>query len=203
MNPLRQGATGRTKRDVAMVRRLYLDCDARFEQVLADVSAAGLTPNFALRTSPDHGQLIWQVEGFSPELAEATMRALVRQFHTDPAATDINRILRIPGFRNWKYSDGPLVTAEKLTDRVYTPADFPTLYPACGFGALPQPCSQSPKRRGDQSARDFAYACRHLKLGEDPTAIASKIAEYRGGDKANPADYARRTLEAAQREISN
>jgi len=55
--------------------------------------------------------------------------------------------------------------------------------------------------QGDQSAKDFAYACRRLRLGEDPDEIKARIAAYRAADKSNPADYGRRTVEAAQRAI--
>jgi hypothetical protein len=202
-NPLRAGAKGRTKADIARVKHVYLDIDANFQLTLEAVRSARLTPNYAVRTSPDKGQLIWRVEGFDATQAEITMKTLVRMFHGDPAATDISRILRIPGFRNWKYSDGPLVTVECLDERIFHPQDFP-----CGgglesmVGAEPRThTSGGEKRRGDRSVKDFAYACRHLKLGESPDDIAARIAAYRP-DKCDPADYGERTVAAAQKAIS-
>ena len=55
-------------------------------------------PNFVLDTSPEKNQVVWRVDGLDRGQAESLLRSLATQFRGDIAATDISRVLRMPGF---------------------------------------------------------------------------------------------------------
>ena len=105
MNPLKQDASTRTKDDIETIRHLYIDLDHGGSAALEAIKNSDLVPqpNYVLNTSPDKFQVVWKVEGITPEEAEALQRGMVREFGGDPAATDSTRVLRLPGFANKKY----------------------------------------------------------------------------------------------------
>src|ERR1700684_857904 len=104
-NPLRPGTRKRTKESVASVRHLYLDIDSDGEAKLAALQNSDRVPRptAIISTSPDKYQVLWRVEGFDFESQERTLKLLAFAFGGDPACTDCNRVLRVPGFLNWKY----------------------------------------------------------------------------------------------------
>src|SRR5437762_3503065 len=126
MNPLKPEARGRTKQDIAMVRHLYLDLDHNGDHALAAILADPRLPkpSYVLDTSPGKHQVIWKVDGFTAENAEGLQRAMAAAHGADRAATDVTRVLRIPGLKNQKYTPPYRVSAEKLSAAVYNPADF-------------------------------------------------------------------------------
>jgi hypothetical protein len=201
MNALREGARGRTKADVSAIRHVYLDCDengtATIEALLkrADLPK----PNYLISTSPDKWQVTWKVNGFEKAQAETLQKSLARNTGADPAATDISRVLRLPGFYNHKYSRPHRVRAERLAVETYRPEHFPKLATgdrgraAIGTGAarLSRP---APDRPLSQSERDWAFARRALARGESPARVAAAIASYRRYDKPNPQYYADLTV---------
>jgi RepB DNA-primase from phage plasmid len=81
-------------------------------------------PTLVLDTSPEKNQVVWRVDGLERDHAESLLRSLATQFRGDPAATDISRVLRVPGFRNWKYNEPFQVRAIQETDQVYQLRDF-------------------------------------------------------------------------------
>lgn len=101
MNPVRHGAQGRTKQQIREVRHVYLDLDEDAGASLHGIRTSGdlPAPNFVLDTSSGKHQIVWRVEGFDIANAEALLRALASQFGGDPAATDVSRLLRLPGFK--------------------------------------------------------------------------------------------------------
>lgn len=115
MNPFKAEligqSKGRTKDNVVEVKRLYVDADKDGAQTLENILKSSKVPHptVVLESSPGKFQLIWNATGLSRETAESLMSALAQEFHTDPAVADTARVLRIPGFRNLKYSDTPEV----------------------------------------------------------------------------------------------
>jgi hypothetical protein len=204
MNALSPGATGRTKADVAAIRHLYLDFDENgTEAVDTLLKRADLPkPNYVVNSSPDKWQVVWKVDGFGKDQAEALQRQLVREFGADPAATDCARVLRLPGFYNHKYAQPHLIRAEALAQETYAPDRFPNIS-ADERGARRLSAADRPARRAasagkvSQSERDWAYAKRALARGESPGAIAAAIASYRRYDKHNPQYYADLTVKKA------
>ena len=203
MNTLKPGARGRTKADIAEIRHLYLDLDedgdARLKTILE--SPALPKPNYVLDTSPGKHQVIWNVEGFTLEQAEATLRAMARKFGGDPAATDAARVLRVPGFHNKKFNEPVSVNGHHHAKAIYHRVDFAGVpdIPALERRRGSQTACNG--HRGDgrplsQSERDWAWVREQLRAGIAPDNVMRSLAERRG-DKHNPAAYAERTVQRA------
>ena len=140
MNPLKEGADGRTKDNIQGIRHLYLDLDTGGEDALEAIrnSAEVPAPNFVLDTSPGKYQIVWKVEELDREQAESMMRAMADQFGGDPAATDSTRVLRLPGFANRKYDEefvvrsSPRIKRDLSRARFHRPGRFARDSPASG-----------------------------------------------------------------------
>lgn len=204
MNTLSPEAQGRTKSDVAQIRHVYLDIDEGGREVLNRVlGSRGMPePHHVLQTSPDKFQVVWRVEGFEKPQAEQLLCGMAAAHGADPAATDCSRVLRIPGFRNWKYEEPHYVkdVHEPTTNRrIYNPDDFPS-YPKpehlVASSAYEKRERTGNRSGGSQSERDFAYVRRALERGESPNDLIAKVARFRP-DKSNPHYYATRTVERA------
>src|SRR5271156_2803608 len=125
-NPLRPGSRKRTKESIASVRHLYLDIDTDGESRLSSIrdSKAVPTPSAIVQTSHGKYQVLWRVEGFDLELQETMLKDLAIVFGGDPACTDCNRVVRVPGFVNCKYDPPHIVTVEYPSDTFSVPEDF-------------------------------------------------------------------------------
>jgi hypothetical protein len=207
MNPIKDAAYSRTKDNIEEIRHVYLDLDRHGDQSLEAIrnSPSIPGPNFVLDTSPGKHQVVWKVSGFSQDEAESLLRSLAIEFGGDCAATDSTRVLRLPGFANRKLSEHFIVRVRHESQAVHTPRDF----------AIPDDSPEAPRHIGEdytrgrsmpsdhksQSERDWAYAKRALTRGDDPEDVIRRIADYRGDEK-HP-NYARRTVEKAQRELQS
>lgn len=134
------------------------------------------------------------------------MRAMVREFGADPAATDVSRVLRVPGFANHKRS-GHMVRMEPLSAATYSPDHFPRFEQEDRrteeAGVRSDHVRRASRGHLSQSELDWAYAKRALARGESPEKVAASIAEYRRGDKANPEYYARITVRKAVDDLAD
>jgi hypothetical protein len=203
MNPLRANSFARTKESVREIRHVYLDLDEDASESLRAIRTDGDTPvpNFVLDTSPEKNQVVWRVDGLDREQAECLLRSLATQFRGDIAATDISRVLRMPGFVNRKYNEMFLVRAVQEGDHIYHLPDF-VLYEDSPEAPRRLSEGQSPPRRmpsghRSQSEADWAYAKRSIARGDNPEQIIQRIADYRAEDKADPLYYARHTVDKA------
>jgi hypothetical protein len=208
MNPLRANSFARTKESVREIRHVYLDLDEDAARSLREIRTDGATPipNFVLDTSPEKNQVVWRVDGLDREHAESLLRSLAVQFRGDIAATDISRVLRMPGFANRKYNEDFLVRAVQETDAIYHLRDF----------AINEDSPEAPRRLADsfdsprrmsaghrsQSEADWAFAKRALARGDAPDDVIRRIADYRADDKADPLYYAELTVRKARVEIN-
>ncbi len=206
MNPLKQDASTRTKDDIETIRHLYIDLDHGGSTVLDAIKNSDLVPqpNYVLNTSPDKFQVVWKVEGITPEEAEALQHGMVREFGGDPAATDSTRVLRLPGFANKKYDQDFYVQARFESTQTYHHRDF----------KVPVDSQEAPRHHNEervrshrdpsatlsQSEHDWAYAKRAVARGDEPEEIIRRIADFRAGDKPDPEYYARHTVAKAQAE---
>lgn len=204
MNPVREGSRNRTKEQIREVRHAYLDLDEEAGASLQAIRTSGDVPppNFVLDTSPGKHQVVWRVEGFDTAQVESLLRALASQYGGDPAATDISRLFRLPGFVNRKYDGAFVVRVHHETNALYHGQDF----------HVQEDSLESPRHLGDsrtggrrtalghrsQSEADWAYARRALARGDQPDQIIQRIADYRADDKADPTYYARLTVIKAQ-----
>src|SRR5277367_304275 len=125
-NPLRPGSRKRTKESIASVRHLYIDIDTDGDVRLAALRASDIVPppTSILSTSPGKYQVLWRVEGFDFVRQEQTLKLLAIAFGGDPACTDCNRVLRVPGFLNRKYDPAYCISVEYPDDTIWTPDDF-------------------------------------------------------------------------------
>jgi hypothetical protein len=112
MAPFKPNAKHRKKDFVSDVRHAFIDIDSngpeQLEKVNQDVKA-GIVPAYSVVTesSPNKYQITWCVDGLTIEQQESLNRSLQRNYQADPAAIDTARVLRVPGFINWKYEEKP------------------------------------------------------------------------------------------------
>jgi hypothetical protein len=204
MNPLRPGSRKRTKESIAEVRHLYLDIDVDGETRLASLCASEAVPapNVIISTSPDKYQVLWRVEGYDFDQQESTLKQLAVVFGGDPACTDRNRVLRLPGFENRKYDPAYAVTAEYSSHSVSHPTDF-----ALGYftgNVIPSRDQSAPQYVGGKrthSEADWSWILLQLTLGYDAIALTLELATRRS-DKPNPLYYAQRTVDLASARIA-
>ncbi|MDE1155348.1 MAG: RepB family DNA primase [Acidobacteriaceae bacterium] len=198
-NPLRSGSRTRTKEAVASVRHLYIDIDEDGDARLAALRASNDVPpaSAILSTSPGKYQALWRVEGFDFDTQEVMLKRLASAFGGDPACTDCNRVLRIPGFYNWKYTPAHCVAVEYLSDATYTPAEFrlPEMTESAALPLRVNARLQS-SHKDSHSEHDWAWACHELAQGKDAHKLTHVLAERRS-DKPNPLYYAQRTIDIA------
>jgi hypothetical protein len=198
-NPLRSGSRKRTKESIASVRHLYIDIDTDGDARLAALRASDTvpTPTAILSTSPGKYQVLWRVDGFDFERQETTLKLLTIAFGGDPACTDCNRVLRLPGFFNRKYDPAHRVTVEYPCTSLWTPEDF-RLDIARVDAMLITHSIPSRKQPGKHSGSesDWAWVSHELAHGKDAAKLTRELASRRA-DKPNPLYYAQRTVDVA------
>jgi hypothetical protein len=207
MNPVVGGARSRTKEHIREVRHAYVDLDEEAGASLEAIRTTGdvPAPNFVLDTSAGKHQVVWRIEGFDTDQAESLLRALASQHGGDPAATDISRLLRLPGFTNRKYNEPFVVRVHHETDMTYHQQDFRVQEESPEsprhLSDLQQGTRTLPAGHRSQSEADWAYAKRALARGDNHEEVVRRIADYRANDKADPHYYARHTVTKAQTQM--
>jgi len=198
-NPLLSGSRKRMKEFVASVRHLYIDIDIDGDARLAALRTSDRVPSptAIIATSSDKYQVLWRVAGFDFGTQEEMLKRLAITFGGDPACTDRNRLLRLPGFLNQKYSPATLVTVDYPSNRVYGPDDFrlddvtdPPLF------RLRDHARKAPVRAHSHSEDDWAWILSELARGKDAAMLTRELA-LRRSDKQNPVYYAQRTVDIA------
>ena len=209
VNRLKPSVSSRKKSDVETVRHIFLDLDGGGQTAVDRVVKADGMPNphHILCTSPDKHQILWSVEGFEKDQAEALIRAMAKRFGADQAVWDVARVLRVPGFRNHKYRELRHFVKDIQENppdvMAYKPNDFPKFvereekYP----GVLYRASTSPPKEGISQSERDWAYVMKELKRGVDPGQLQLYLEQSRQ-DKPNPRYYAHRTITQAVRVLA-
>ena len=198
-NPLCSDSRKRTKECIATVRHLYLDLDTDGEARLASLrtSDAIPTPTAIVSTSLGKYLVLWRLHGFTLEQQESALKLLAITFGSDPACTDCNRVLRLPGFLNCKYDPAWPVAVEYPGDSTWNSDDFRLdLLAADAIASSP---SITPRKRSanrTNSEDDWAWVLHELARGKDATKLTRKLASRRS-DKPNPLYYAQRTVDIA------
>jgi hypothetical protein len=198
-NPLRPGSRKRTKESIASVRHLYIDIDTDGDVRLAALRASDMVPppTSILSTSPGKYQVLWRVEDFDFARQEKTLKLLAIAFGGDPACTDCNRVLRVPGFLNRKYHPAHRVTVEYPDNSVWSPDNFRLdagAVDAMLFDGSFVPRKQPGKHSNSES--DWAWISDQLARGKDAVKVTRELASRRS-DKPNPLYYAQRTVDVA------
>ncbi len=198
-NPLRSDSRRRTKECIASIRHLYLDLDTDGQAHLTALRASDAVPppNAILSTSLGKYQILWRVDGFTLEQQENALKLLAITFGGDPACTDCNRVLRLPGFLNCKYDPAYPVTVECPGDSTWNSDDF-RLDILAADALLPSRAITARKRPSNHtnSEHDWAWVLHELARGKDATTLTRKLASRRS-DKPNPLYYAQRTVDIA------
>lgn len=198
-NPLISGSRKRTKESVAEVRHLYLDLDTDGDEKVAALRSSNTVPipTAIVSTSPDKYQVLWRVESIPFEQQEALLKVLAITFGGDPACTDCNRVLRLPGFLNQKYAPAHLVTVESPTLSVWHQEDFKLARPVPNRNLIRGLIGPlKPTGKHSHSEADWAWILGELARGKDPLKLTRTLAERRS-DKSNPTYYAERTVDIA------
>lgn len=225
VNPMEPGSS----RSVAEVRRLQLDFDAEGDRhvgrLMRDVRAERVPmPAVVVRSSVGRWQVLWHVDPavWTRAGAEEVNRRLAAAYQGDPAVVDVTRVMRVPGFVNRKPGRGGVRVAlvgRHVYDRAgagsqwWEPRAFRSVMPA-GRVSVSAPAQRSapagaaPARRylygrivpASQSEADWARVVDALRAGESPGVLIQELAEFRE-DKADPRDYAERTVVRACRSL--
>jgi hypothetical protein len=198
-NPLHPGSRKRTKESIASVRHLYIDIDIDGDARLAALRASEAvpTPTAIISTSSGKYQVLWRVNSFDFARQEQTLKLLASAFGGDPACTDCNRVLRIPGFLNRKYNPAHRVTVEYPSASTWTPDDFRldlAALNAMQFAGSVRSRKQPAKH--SNSEHDWAWVSHELSHGKDALKLTRELASRRA-DKPNPLYYAQRTVDVA------
>jgi hypothetical protein len=178
---------------------LYLDLDTDGDAKLAALQASDAVPipSAIVTTSAGKYQVLWRVESIAFEQQEKMLKVLAVTFGGDPACTDINRVLRLPGFLNQKYAPAPVVTVEYLSRTTSHSEDFRLTDPEpnrelsrsrIGHAKIPG--------KHSHSEQDWAWILGELARGKDPVKLTRTLAERRA-DKPDPIYYAQRTVDVA------
>ncbi|WP_419806353.1 DNA-primase RepB domain-containing protein [Terriglobus sp.] len=203
-NPLRSGSRKRTKECIAEVRHLYLDIDSDGDSRIAALRASDIVPepNAIVATSAAKYQVLWSVEGFDFATQELKLKQLASAFGGDAACTDCNRVLRVPGFHNAKYTPPHPVTIEYLSGSAVRPDDF-QLVSELPPAVLPLRGSLPPSATGKHthSEQDWAWVLSELSSGKSATQLTEELAGRRA-DKPNPLYYAQRTVDMASARLA-
>jgi hypothetical protein len=203
-NPLRSGSRKRTKESIAEVRHLYIDIDVDGETRVAMLRASNEVPaaTAIIATSQGKYQVLWRVEDFDFADQEHALKLLAIAFGGDPACTDCNRVIRIPGFHNRKYLPAHPVTVEYASDSIYSPLDFQlddlmpdTMLPLRGVALSFQSKKQT------HSEQDWAWVLSELTSGKDAAQLTQALA-VRRADKPNPLYYAQRIVDMASTRLA-
>jgi len=198
-NPLHCGSRKRTKECIAAVRHLYLDLDTDGEARLASLRASDAVPppNAIVSTSFGKYQVLWRVDGFTSEQQESALKLLAITFGGDPACTDCNRVLRLPGFLNCKYDPAWPVTVEYPGNSTWNSDDFRLdILAADAIFSTRSITPRTHPANHTNSEHDWTWVLHELALGKDAAKLTRKLASRRA-DKPNPLYYAQRTVDVA------
>ena len=95
----------RSEANIIRVRGVHADMDDVSAVQLAALMSV-LPPSIIVESSAGRYQLYWQLaegETLSKKEAKAINQCLSQEHGADPAAVDVSRLLRLPGFKHMKY----------------------------------------------------------------------------------------------------
>jgi hypothetical protein len=118
----RFAARGRKIEDVLSSNWLWADLDEVHPTI---ATALGLMPTVAVESSPGRFQALWRLS--RPVVAktlEKLNRGLTYALDADKGGWDLTQVLRIPGTRNFKYPEAPMVTLLWVNEEEYDPKEI-------------------------------------------------------------------------------
>jgi hypothetical protein len=169
VNAIAIGARSRTRRDVAVVRHVFVDVDQDAQGVLCQLGRRSdlPQPSYVVHTSPERAHVLWRARDFDPDAVERTQKQLAADLGGDLAATSVAQLTRLPGLRNHKYDEPYVVWVDyRDVEHVYTPHDFP--YADSAEPDRPEPVGTKGSVLGYRSPAERARAY----LSRIPPAVA-------------------------------
>ena len=150
--------------DVTEVRAIWIDHDDPDRAAVP----TPLTPQICVNTSPGKSQRLYLTQTKDLPAFKAVQSHLVTKYGADPAAVDLARCLRLPGFRHMKDPTAPhLVTAEfSPTAERYPWAEITAAFPALPPVAKPVPAPARQARGAGMALRPVS-----LQLGRVASAL--------------------------------
>lgn len=118
----------RKEADIAAIRNVWAEIDedgrANLDKIFASRSVPD--PTVVNESSPSKFHAIWKVKDMSVEDAKVLLKSICAEFNGDKNAIDAARVLRLPGFKNWKYTDQPEVEIVHLSENTsaHTASEF-------------------------------------------------------------------------------
>jgi hypothetical protein len=114
----------RVKRTAAPLVACYVDGDG------AKPEANAPKPTAVVVSSPGREQFWWRLSRLvEPEEGEKLNRRLAYAMGADLSGWDLTQLLRVPGTRNRKYPEAPVVELAHLSDRSYDPRELASCLP--------------------------------------------------------------------------
>jgi hypothetical protein len=114
----------RVKASAASLTACYVDGDG------AKPTADMPRPTAIVVSSPGREQYWWRLSRpAEPEEGEDLNRKLAYAMSADLSGWDLTQLLRVPGTRNHKYPDAPLVELTHLTENSYDPVELAAALP--------------------------------------------------------------------------
>lgn len=193
---------------------IYLDCDQ--PHCLDRIQQRYPYPTLVVRTSKGRYQVYWRLNQPLPVAAqEQLMSAMARDVGADRAATDVSRVLRLPGFWNRKpnrnntvdlvFSRHHTVSYQSLSQAARPPHSRPVPLHASPSTADPPPTvlAKAGNRNAlSESERDWYQVHRRLALGQAPPDVVYWLQGKRA-DKPKPRYYAQLTVDKALKSRSH
>lgn len=118
-------ASQRIKANAGEVITLWGDLDG------AAVPNGSLLPTAVVESSPGRYHCYWRLsDAIPPETAERLNQRLALKIGADTSGFDLSQLLRVPGTKNHKYEDCPLVEVRDLDGALsYAPSELERLLP--------------------------------------------------------------------------
>lgn len=138
-NPLKEGATTRTEKDVESIEWVYADIDGKpKEWQMERIKASPIPPDIVTESKASY-HLYWKCHCSNREQFDKIIKGLRVFFESDIAVSSVNEVLRLPGFLHNKYMGEPFLirvehidivgtTPEEMIDKFqYTKTDKKTI----------------------------------------------------------------------------
>lgn len=118
---------GRKAENIKRIRAVWNDCDHGIPD------SYPLAPTFRVNSSEGKVQDYWLPQDNMPfDKHSALLDTLVAKHNGDKGAKGLPRVLRVPGFLNWKYGKPWLVQLEIMSGDAYTTDEIVKAFPAIG-----------------------------------------------------------------------
>jgi RepB DNA-primase from phage plasmid len=140
----------RVKASAASLSACYVDGDG------AKPTANTPHPTAVVSSSPGREQYWWRLSRpVEPEEGEDLNRRLAYVMDADLSGWDITQLLRVPGTRNYKYPDAPLVELAHISEASYDPEELAASLPEVQ-GTRESGAARSARPRGVVGAADLS-----------------------------------------------